>query len=125
MNRSLSTLIITAGLAALVACSSEPQVVTVNQFDPQAEALKNAPPVAAPPMMTASRAYRCRDNSLVYIEFYNNNTALVRTTRGGAPTIVTAADGQPPYTGSGYSVSANSARISYTSPARGTLPCHT
>ena len=73
----------------------------------------------------ASRAYRCHDNSLVYIDFFSNNPALVRSTRGGAPTILTAQGGQPPYTAPGYSVSANSERISYTSPSHGTQACHT
>ena len=112
-------------LLALGACSSEPEVVTVNRYDPQAEALKNAAPIAPPPMIQASRTYRCRDNSLVYIDFYTNNTALVRTEQGADPVAsVTAEGGNPPYTGSGYSVSANAEEISYTSPA-GTKSCHT
>ena len=53
-----------AATAALAACDSEPEVLKVNRFDPQAEALKNAGPVEAPPMIVANRAYRCRDNSL-------------------------------------------------------------
>ena len=107
-----------AALTALAACNTEPEVV--NRDDPMAEQLQNAGPIEAPPMIQASRTYRCRDNSLVYIDFFTNNTAVIRTERGEAPVAtVTAEGGNPPYTGSGYSVSANAAQISYTSP-RGT-----
>jgi hypothetical protein len=114
-----------AAIVILPACNSEPEVLTVNRYDPQAEALKNAGPVAPPPMIQASRTYRCRDNSLVYIDFYTNNTALVRAERGGDPVAsLTAEGGNPPYATQGYSVSANADEISYTSPG-GTKSCHT
>lgn len=114
-----------AAIVTLPACNSEPEVVVVNRYDPQAEALKKAGPVEAPPMIQASRAYRCRDNSLVYVDFYTNNTAMIRSERGGDPVAtLTAPGGNPPYTAEGYSVSANADEISYTSP-RGTQACHT
>ncbi|MGZ8283085.1 MAG: hypothetical protein ACXWUN_09075 [Allosphingosinicella sp.] len=116
----------TVAVFALAACSSEPETVTINKYDPMAEALKNAGPVAPPPMITASRTFRCRDNSLVFIDFFNNNTALVRTEQGADPVAsVTAEGGNPPYTGGGYSVSANAEEISYTAPGSGTQSCHT
>jgi hypothetical protein len=116
----------TAALFALAACSSEPEVVTINKFDPQAEALKNAAPIAPPPMIMASRTYRCRDNSLVYIDFFNNNTAIVRNERGTPPVAtLTSPDGTAPYTADGYSVSANAEEISYTAPGKGNQSCHT
>jgi uncharacterized lipoprotein len=106
---------------ALAACNGEPE--KLSKDDPMADALKNAQPVQPPPMIQASRTYRCRDNSLVYIDFFTNNTAVIRTEQGGEPTaMVTAEGGNPPYTGSGYSVSANAEQISYTSPS-GTQSC--
>ena len=113
-----------AAMFTLAACNSEPEVVNVNKFDPMEEALKNAPRVEAPPMMLASRTYRCRDNSLVFVDFFTNNTAQLRTSRDGTPTVLTAAGGNPPYTAPGFSVSANSDNISLTAPGKGTLSCH-
>ena len=113
-----------AALFTLAACNSEPEVVTVNKYDPMEEALKNAPQVEAPPMMQASRTYRCRDNSLVFVDFYTNNTAQVRTSRDGTPTVLTAEGGNPPYTAPGYSVSANADEVSLTAPGKGTQSCH-
>ena len=114
-----------AALLALGACNNKPTTVTANEYDPQAEQLKDAKPVAPPPMIQASRVYRCKDNSLVYADFYTNNTESVRSKKDGTPTLLTAADGKPPYTAAGSSVSANAESISYTSPGRGTQPCDT
>jgi hypothetical protein len=115
-----------AALLALGACNNKPTTVVANEDDPQAEQLKNAKPVAAPPMIQASRTYRCKDNSLLYADFYTNNTVSVRAKKeGGTPTVLTAADGKPPYTAPGYSVSANAESISYTAPGKGTQPCDT
>ena len=110
-----------AALLTLAAC--EPQTVTADDDDPQAEALKNAPAVAPPPMIQASRTWRCKDNSLLYADFYTNSTVRVRTEKGGPFTTLTAAGGQPPYTAEGYSLSANAAQISYTAPGKGTRNC--
>ena len=122
----LLTAVAIAASATLAACNSEPEAITVNKYDAQAEALKNAAPIEAPPIIQASRAYRCADNSLVYIDFLSNNTANVRTERGGVPVaVLTAQDGNPPYTGSGYSVSTNAEEISYTAPGKGAQSCHT
>ncbi len=112
-----------AASLALVACS-EPETVIVNQYDPQAEALKNAAPVQLPPAIIASRTYRCRDNSLVFIEFLNNNTAMVRKERGATEgTQVTSTGEGQAYTGGGYSVSANAEQITYSAPGKGSQSC--
>lgn len=117
--------VLPAALLALSACNSEDHNITAGDDDPQAEALKNAPPVEAPPMIQASRTYRCKGNSLLYADFYTNNTVRVRTDKEGPATTLTAANGQPPYTAEGYSLSANAAQVSFTSPAGGTLSCKT
>lgn len=119
-NRSfLPPLVLLCGLAAC-----DDSMSTINQFDPQAEAMRNTAPLTEPPpMMLASRTYRCRDNSLVYIDFFTNNTAQLRTEREGMPTILTAAEGNSPYVAEGYSVSANAEQISLTAPGKTNLSC--
>src|SRR4051812_5784859 len=109
-------------LLALGACHNKP--IVAHDDDPQAAQLKNAPPVAPPPMIMASRTYRCDDNSLLYADFYTNNTVSVRTKKEpGSGTILTAADGKPPYTAPGYSLSANSTHISYSAPGKKAQAC--
>lgn len=114
-----------AALLALGACSSEPETVSTRTDDPQAEALKNAAPVQLPPSITHSRTYRCTDNSLVYVDFYNNNTAQYRSARDGTPTTLNTAEGSPPYTAPGYSVSANAETVRITAPGKNNLSCRT
>jgi hypothetical protein len=113
-----------AALLALAACDNKPEVVDTNP-DPQAGVLANAAPVAAPPMIQASRTYRCKDNGLLYADFYTDNTVHVRTTASGESTTLTAADGKPPYVAEGYSLSENAKQISYTAPGMGTRSCKT
>ena len=108
-----------AALLSLAACGQEAPE-RLNAYDPQEEALKNAAPVELPPAITVSRTYRCSDNSLIYVDFYNNNTALVRTTREGNPTQVMAAGGNPPYAGPGYTVSGNGTNVTINGKS-----CHT
>jgi hypothetical protein len=111
-----------AALFALAACG-EPETITAGENDPQAEALNKAAPIEAPPMIQASRTFRCKDNSLIYVDFYTNNTARARTEKDGTPTTLTAAEGKPPYTGEGWSVSENAAQVSITAPGKGTQSC--
>lgn len=113
----------TAAVIALAACNSEPEAI--NQYDAQAKALENAAPVELPPAITASRTYRCSDNSLVYVDFYDNNTATLRTSRDGEPAMLTAEGGNPPYTAPGHSVSANGENVRITAPGKNNLACHT
>ena len=111
-----------AALLALGACKNEPEVIDTNP-DPQADVLKNAAPVEAPPMIQASRTYRCKDNSLLYADFYTNDTVQVRTKKEEAGTTLTAAAAGQPYTAEGYSLSANSETVSYTAPGKGAQSC--
>ena len=108
-----------AAFFSLSAChQSQPEMV--NTYDPQAQALQNAAPVQLPPAITDNRTYRCSDNSLFYVEFFNNNTAQIRTTRDGTPTQLTQTGGTGPYAGSGQSVSANATHVTINGKA-----CHT
>jgi hypothetical protein len=112
-----------AALLILPSCNNKPQTIVAGDDDPQAEQLKSAKPVAPPPMIQASRTYRCKDNSLVYADFYTNNTVAVRSKKDAAPTILTSPDGTAPYTAEGYSISANAHTISYAGPGKGAQPC--
>jgi hypothetical protein len=118
-----SALLAAAPLAAMLTLAAcKQQTVDPNQ-DAQANALNSAAPIEAPPMIQASRTYRCKDNSLLYADFYTNNTVNVRDKKDGPGTILTApADGQP-YAAEGYSLSANAAQISYAAPGKGTQSC--
>ena len=113
-----------AAIFALPACNSEPEIV--NKYDPMAEQLKNAKQVAPPPMIQVTRTYRCRDNSLYFVDFYTNNSATLRRTQDGIPDAMLNAEGaNAPYAGSGYSVSGNGTNVTIVAPGHGSQSCHT
>jgi hypothetical protein len=114
-----------AAAFALSACNSEDRNIVAGDNDPQAEALNNAAPVEAPPMIQASRTYRCKDNSLVYVDFYTNNTARIRTEKDGQPMQLSVAEGQTAYAAEGWSVSANAAQATIARPGKGSQSCKT
>ncbi|HEX8125407.1 MAG TPA: hypothetical protein VF548_07490 [Allosphingosinicella sp.] len=99
-------------------------------IDPNAEAQAEAANAAnaaasveAPPMIQASRTYRCKDNSLLYADFYTNDTVQVRAKKDETGTTLTAAAAGQPYTAEGYSLSANSEQITYSAPGKGSQSC--
>ena len=108
---------------ALGACSSEPETVNAGPADPQAEALNSAAPVQNLRMVQSSRTFRCKDNSLIYIDYYTDNTAAARLDKAAQPTVLNATDGKPPYTAEGWSVSDNATQVSITAPGKGTQSC--
>jgi hypothetical protein len=122
MQKTLLTAAALAASLSIAACQNEPELVDTNP-DPQAAELAKVAPVEAPPMIQASRTYRCKDNSLVYIDFYTNNSAQVRSEKGGPATTVTAPAAGQAYVAEGYSVSANAPQISLTAPGKGTQSC--
>lgn len=89
MTRNLTLLVL--GAAALAACNPKPETIVANeQPDPMAEQLANAAPVELPPSIAASKTYRCKDNSLLFIDWYSDGSARVKTAKGEAGTQVPA-----------------------------------
>ena len=115
----------TAAILTVSACNSEPETITVNQYDPQAEALKNAGPVELPPAIRVARTYRCRDNSLVHISFMTDGvTAAVRDSEEEPPvaTLRAPAEGQP-FVAEGFSLSGSGPTVTYDSPDTASQTC--
>ena len=112
-----------AALVGLAACEN-PTIDPNKEDQANAAAAANAAAsVAPPPMIQASRTYRCKDNSLLYADFYTNDTVQVRAKKDEPGTTLTAAAAGQPYTAEGYSLSANAAQISYTAPGKGAQSC--
>ncbi len=113
-----------AALVMLGACQSEPEVIG-GPVDPQAEALKNAPKVELPPAIRESKTYRCRDNSLVYVNFMSDGvTANVRDREEEPPvaTLRAPAAGEA-FVAEGYSLSGSGDTVTYDSPDTGAQSC--
>lgn len=118
-------LITVAALLTLSACSkSEPEVVG-GPADPMAEQLANAGPVELPPSVKASKQYRCKDNSLVFVDFLSDDkTANLRTEKNGAPTKLVAAEAGGSFKAEGgYEVSGSGSPVTITVPGNGAQSC--
>jgi hypothetical protein len=119
----------TAAFVLLAGCKSEP-VTVGGAADPQAEALKNAPKVKLPPSIKESKIYRCKDNSVVYVNFMSDGiTANVRDKEEEPPrtTLTAAAPGQPYQLtdpqGGKWDLSGSGDSVVYTSPDSGKQTC--
>ena len=80
--------------AALAGCDNSDHTIISdpNGPDPMANAVANAGSVQLPPSIQASKAYRCKDNSLVYIDWLSDGTARVKKTREEVGTTIPAVD---------------------------------
>ncbi|GLI96499.1 hypothetical protein [Sphingobium sp. BS19] len=117
-------LLAVAALISLSACSkSEPEVVG-GPADPMAEQIANAAPVELPPAVKASKQYRCKDNSLIFVDFLSDDkTANLRTEKNGTPTKLTAAEAGGALKVDGYEVSGPGSPVTITVPGKSAQSC--
>jgi hypothetical protein len=111
------------GSALMLTACGEPETISGDAPDPDAAALNAAAPVELPPMMTQSRTYRCKDASLVYVDFFSNNTAVYKSSKSDAGTKLTAAEPGKPYTADGYSISSDGPQVEIAAPGKGSQSC--
>lgn len=118
-------LVAVAAVAMLSACNNNDQPEVVGgPADPMASQLANAAPVELPPSVKNSFQYRCKDNSLLFVDFLSDDkTANLRTKKDGTPTKLTAAEAGQPFEGDGYKVEGNGKQITATLPDKGALSC--
>jgi hypothetical protein len=121
--KTLSLAAAAAALIALGACKQE-TVVARNGDDMQAE-LAAAKKVELPPSVKSSKSYRCKDNSIVYIDlFEGDKMASIRDTKDGMPTMLKADEaGKPLIADGGFSVSGSGATLTVERPGKGSQAC--
>lgn len=118
-------LLTAAALFALSACSKPaPQVVDTNP-DPMANELAHAKPVELPPAIKADKTFRCKDNSLVYVTFFEGGKqASVRLIPDGPVTKLTAIKEGAPWTAEGgWKLTGTPTEILITRPGKGEIAC--
>jgi hypothetical protein len=115
-----------ASLFALAACENKPEEVTSVAPDPQAEALKNAPKVELPPSIQASVSMRCKDNSVVFADFYQGEKmVLVKESKDGPGKMLNAPNAGEAYVAEGgYKLTGNSKNATVEIPGKGERACH-
>jgi hypothetical protein len=102
---------------ALAGCDKKPETFNDTVVDPQADQLKNAAALPPPPMIKTSHSYRCKDNSLIFVDFMTDDmTAVFKATKDSSPVALKApeagkayvsADGKKTITGGGDSITYN------------------
>ncbi|WP_343058343.1 hypothetical protein [Sphingomonas kyeonggiensis] len=113
-------------LLSLAACENKPEEVSGTAPDPQAEALKNAPKVELPPSIETSVSMRCKDNSVVFADFYKGaKQVLIKETKDGPGTMLKAPEaGQPFVADGGFKVTGNAKNATIEVPGKGSRACH-
>lgn len=100
------TIIAIAAAASIAGCDNSDHTITAGEpYDPQENVVQNLQNVELPPAIVASHAYRCADNSIVYVDWLNNNTARVKKDRNEVGTAVAQEGEEGPYSGEGQSLS--------------------
>ena len=122
-----NTLFALAAAVVLVGCNSQPsqpEVVDSNP-DPMANILANRAPVELPPTIKADKSFRCKDNSLVYVTFFEGDKqANVRTKQDGTPTRLTAPTAGEPLTAEGgWKLTGTPTSITITTPDKPSQTC--
>lgn len=114
-------------VAALAGCDNNGQTIVAgpNVQDDNSAAV-NLANVQLPPSIAASRIYRCKDNSIVYIDWLSDQSVNFRAERREAPIRLTASEAGEPLTAEGgYSLtgSAEDSSVTLARPDKGAQSC--
>ena len=88
----LFTILTLVAAAALAGCNEDHTIVAGPGAD---EEPMNNVGVVLPPSITASKAYRCKDNSLIYVDWLSDGTARVKKDRNEVGATVALGEGAP------------------------------
>ena len=89
-------IIVAVAAAALMGCQREVIDPGAEKNEIAAANAAKAPKVVLPPSITATKTYRCKDNSLLYIDWLTDGSARVKTTEADVGTsVVVGAEGTP------------------------------
>jgi hypothetical protein len=130
----IRTITLTAiGMLALAACNPEPEtIVGGQQPDPMAGDLANAAPVELPPAIASSKTYRCKDNSVVQIDWLAQDKGAYVHGDGQAQThlkVAEAIEGKPASTdlvaegGFVLKGNASASTVTLAMPGKGSQTC--
>ena len=117
-NRAVMTrtplLLTLVAAAALAGCDTQGQNIVVgpNSGDTEVNQV-DVSNVQLPPSIAASHTYRCRDNSLVYVDWLSNDTARIKQDRGEVGTTITKGE-DGAYTAEGQSLTGDPSAQSVT-----------
>lgn len=111
-------------LVSLAACDNKPTVVSTTAPDPNAAELAKRKPVELPPMMTSEVTFRCKDQSVSIVDFFQGDKqVLVKPEKEGSVTKLTAETAGGPYKAEGYELKGDKTGITLTQPGKPAQAC--
>ncbi len=119
-------LLLAMASAAIVGCQKETIDRGAEKNEIAAANAANGAKVVLPPSIAASKIYRCKDNSLVYIDWLSDKmTANFRAERTGTPVQLKSAIAGEAMIAEGHSLTgdAAAASITLTRPGKGAQVC--
>ena len=124
MTRTPLALALTAA-AALAGCNQEDHnIVAGGPADPMGNQANTD--VVLPPSIAHSKIYRCKDNSVVYIDWLSDKkSANLRTDKNAPPTQLVAPEEGKPMVAEGYSLTGTGegATVTLSRPGKGSQSC--
>ena len=119
-----SVLAAIAATLALAACQSKPAANVVEPVDPMsANVTTGNVAVELPPSIKSSKAYRCKDNSLAYVDlFQGDRQATVRDTPSDTPVMLKGEAGQA-LTAPGYELTVKGSTLVLNRPGHPKQEC--
>ena len=124
MNRTLTLALVAA--TALAGCNKQDHTIVAGTRESRETNTVDPSTIKLPPAIEASKSYRCKDNSVVYIDWLNDKmTADIRPKKTDPATRVTTAEAGKPMTAEGYSLTGSSTASSITveRPGKGSQSC--
>ena len=119
------TLIITALAAtALTACGKDDHTIVAGSKEDNVTV--NAAAIVMPPAIESTKSYRCKDNTVIYIDWLDDKkTADIRASKAGSATRVTSAEAGKPLAAVGYSLTGtkDSGSVTVERPGKGSQSC--
>ena len=117
----------TAALLPLAACNNQQKTDAANAAAAANEAAAaNAIAAEMPPAIRADKTFRCKDNSLAYVTFFEGDTQAVVKEKQDGPATVLKADkaGDPLTAEGGWKLTGDEKAITLTLPGKTALTCH-
>ncbi len=119
-------LLLAVASAALMGCEKETIDLRAQKNEIAAANAAKAQNVVLPPSIAATKTYRCKDNSVIHIDWLSDKmTANFRADETGTPVQLKSAIAGEAMTAEGYSLTgdATAASISITRPGKDAQSC--
>ena len=126
--KTVLTLVAAAALLPLAACNSNQAATDAANAAAAANeaAAANLAAAEMPPAIKADKTFRCKDNSLAYVTFFEGDKqAVVREKQDGPATVLKAPSAGEPLTAEGgWSMTGDEKNVTLTRPGKAAMSCH-